>query len=82
MELRSGSSSESLDKREKEGYKHTKLGWIPVEWEVSKVGNICDFIVPGRNKPKSFDGDIPWITTPDLENCRTISKSKFGFKVS
>jgi hypothetical protein len=24
-------------------------------------------IVQGRNKPKLFDGDIPWVTTPDLK---------------
>ncbi|WP_052700280.1 restriction endonuclease subunit S [Methylocucumis oryzae] len=37
------------------------------EWEVKKVGDVCDFIVPGRNKPIEFNGDIPWITTPDIE---------------
>jgi len=23
-------------------------------------------LVPGRNKPKVFDGNIPWVTTPDI----------------
>lgn len=35
-------------------------------WFQSPVGFLCDCIVPGRDKPKSFTGTIPWITTPDL----------------
>ncbi|GIB85603.1 restriction endonuclease subunit S [Vibrio cholerae] len=35
-------------------------------WKGGKVGDICESIVPGRNKPKIFDGSIPWITTPDI----------------
>lgn len=36
------------------------------EWREDLVGKICDSIVPGRDKPKSFTGNIPWITTPDF----------------
>lgn len=35
---------------------------IPENWIKCPVGLICDCIVPGRDKPKSFTGDIPWIT--------------------
>ncbi len=48
------------------GYKQTKVGVIPDDWEVVKVGEVCDSIVPGRNKPANFNGIIPWITTPDI----------------
>ncbi len=37
------------------------------EWEKHLVGDICQSIVPGRNKPKEFDGDIPWVTTPEFQ---------------
>jgi type I restriction enzyme S subunit len=47
-------------------FKKTKIGEIPEKWEVTTVGEICDCIVPGRNKPKIFDGDIPWITIPNI----------------
>ena len=30
------------------GYKQTELGVIPEDWEVKKVGEICDFVVPGE----------------------------------
>lgn len=43
-----------------------ELPIIPDGWFYSEIGNICDYIVPNRDKPKSFSGDIKWITTPDL----------------
>lgn len=52
------------------------------EWERKKVGELCDFIVPGRNKPTSFLGDIPWITTPDIEHNGEINYSKSGLVIS
>ena len=33
-------------------------------------------MVPGRDKPKSFTGDIPWITIDDLKTNRVTYKSK------
>ncbi len=36
-------------------------------WNSCKVIDICDCIVPGRDKPKSFTGSMPWVTTDDLE---------------
>ena len=50
-------------------------------WELTKVGNVTDSIVPGRDKPKRFDGHIPWITTPDIDS-ENISISKNNLAVS
>lgn len=47
-------------------FKQTELGEIPQEWEIVKVTDICEGIVPGRNKPKQFNGNIPWITIEDI----------------
>lgn len=49
-------------------------------WEVDVVINKCGCIVPGRDKPKSFTGNIPWITTNDLIQLgeTKISKSRIG----
>jgi len=60
----------------KPGFKHTLLGWIPEDWKVKKVSEVCDFIVPDRNKPELTDNGIPWITTPDIVNGGDISFSK------
>jgi len=51
-------------------------------WERKKVGELCDFIVPGRNKPTDFNGEIPWITTPDIEHNGIIVLSKKGLNIS
>lgn len=50
------------------------------EFPIVKVGEVSDCIVPGRNKPKSFSGDIPWITTAELVHLgwTTGSESRFG----
>jgi type I restriction enzyme, S subunit len=39
---------------------------IPEDWLNTPIGIVCRSIVPGRNKPKKFDGNIPWITTPNI----------------
>jgi type I restriction enzyme, S subunit len=41
-------------------------GELPREWRVVRIGDIAKCIVPNRDKPKSFSGDIKWVTTPDL----------------
>lgn len=38
----------------------------PMEWETNVISKYCDSIVPGRNKPKIFDGNIPWIKTENI----------------
>jgi type I restriction enzyme S subunit len=45
------------------------------------VGELCDSIVPGRNKPEKFNGTIPWITTPDFEHHGRITNSKSGLAI-
>ncbi len=52
----------------------------PKGWECGPTIKYATSIVPGRNKPKSFTGYIPWITTDDLNHLgRTVfSKKKLG----
>jgi type I restriction enzyme S subunit len=45
-------------------------------WEIQPVINYCECIVPGRDKPKSFTGDIPWVTTEDLNHLSKTIKSR------
>jgi len=46
----------------------------PKGWEVKPVGDICGCIVPGRDKPKSFTGTTPWITTNELIHLGVTTK--------
>lgn len=41
---------------------------LPSGWRWEKAGNIAQSIVPNRDKPKSFSGNIPWVTTPQLSD--------------
>ena len=45
-------------------------------WESNTVIDYCTCIVPGRDKPKSFTGYTPWITTDDLKHLNLTSSSK------
>jgi len=46
----------------------------PKGWEVDAVGTYADSIVPGRDKPKSFTGNTPWVTTNDLIHLGTTNR--------
>ncbi|RYU97905.1 restriction endonuclease subunit S, partial [Clostridium tetani] len=48
----------------------------PKNWEVKTVIDVCDCMVPGRDKPKSFTGSTPWITIDDLVVNGVTGKSK------
>ncbi|KEK29609.1 restriction endonuclease subunit S [Shewanella xiamenensis] len=48
---------------------------VPNGWVKQPIGKICKSIVPGRNKPKVFNGDIPWVTTPEIDG-KYIPSSK------
>ena len=41
---------------------------LPSGWVKCEIGLLCDCIVPGRDKPKSFTGNTPWITIPNLKD--------------
>ncbi len=47
---------------------NVKDGELPKGWRLVKVGDVCKCIVPNRDKPKSFSGDIKWVTTPNLSD--------------
>ena len=65
-----------------EPQKQTEIGPVPESWEVVPVGELCRSIVPGRNKPKVFKGDIPWLTTPNIKDLNYINSDVEGFRVS
>lgn len=54
----------------------------PRGWGKSKIIDYCDCIVPGRDKPKSFSGDIPWVTTNDLNHLEFTETSKIEIGLS
>ncbi len=51
-------------------------------WEKVATIKYCDCIVPGRDKPKSFSGNTPWITTADLVHLGYTAKSRHNIGLS
>ena len=50
---------------------------LPVGWVLSLIGGLCPSIVPNRDKPKKFTGNIPWVTLPNLDK-NSISINFYG----
>lgn len=55
------------------GYKMTEIGEIPSDWEVSKLGDLCELLRNGLTSNQESDG-IP------VTRIETISKGEFGDK--
>ena len=50
------------------GYKHTPLGWVPVEWEVVRVNDVARMgtgHTPSKKHPHYYGGDIKWVSLQD-----------------
>ena len=48
------------------------------KYKLVPIHMVTDCMVPGRDKPNSFTGDIPWITINDLNINGYTNKSKLG----
>lgn len=57
------------------------IGEIPEGWEMIKLGYCSRMIVPMRDKPTEFNGDIPWIRIEDFCG-KYISSSKSEQNIS
>ncbi len=60
-----------------EGYKETKVGVVPVDWEVGRLGKEAKvergkFTPRPRNDPKYYGGDIPFIQTNEVVHSKGI----------
>ncbi len=55
--------------------KHTEVGPIPEEWSASPLGSFCSCYsggTPSTENSRYYGGDIPWITSSDLNDVRVI----------
>lgn len=54
-----------------EGYKKTRKGTIPNSWQIRQIRDVATISsgsTPNRENPQYWDGDIPWVTTGELES--------------
>jgi len=69
-ELKMGLMSELLTKGiGHKKFKKTKLGELPVEWEVKKIGDLGDIVTggtPKTNNKEYWDGDIRWMSSGEV----------------
>ncbi|MFM2060145.1 MAG: hypothetical protein RLY71_4530 [Pseudomonadota bacterium] len=52
------------------GYKQTEVGVIPENWDIRRLGELAAVTAggtPSRANPTYWDGDIPWITTSEVD---------------
>ena len=52
------------------GYKQTEVGVIPEDWRVKQLGDLGTITAggtPSRANSKYWNGDIPWITTSEVD---------------
>lgn len=52
------------------GYKQTDVGIIPEEWELKSLGDLASVTAggtPSRMNSKYWNGNIPWVTTAEVD---------------
>ncbi|PIG00369.1 restriction endonuclease subunit S [Comamonas sp. 26] len=58
----------------KQGYKETSVGWIPIDWVATTLGNEVATIIGGGTPSKEvaeyWGGDIPWASVKDFVGSR------------
>ena len=57
------------------------LGKVPAHWYLEPLGINANLIVPMRDKPPEFNGEVPWIRIEDF-NGKFVADSKTGQRVS
>jgi type I restriction enzyme S subunit len=60
----------------KQGYKQTDIGLIPEDWEIKQIGEFTDAVAggtPNTTIPEYWGGDIPWMSSGELNKRRVHS---------
>ena len=58
------------------GYKQTDIGLIPEDWEIKQIGKFTDAVAggtPNTTIPEYWGGDIPWMSSGELNKRRVHS---------
>jgi type I restriction enzyme S subunit len=53
-------------------FKETAVGLVPVEWEVVRLSDVCEFAsggTPSRTVASYWNGSIPWVKTAEVDYC-------------
>ena len=61
-------------------FKQTEIGEIPEEWEVVRLGDVCDTRsggTPDRQRSEYWNGPIPWVKTGEVNYAEIYSTEEF-----
>ena len=79
IEARSGGGKARRGKADLAAMPCANVKEVPDGWVWTTTGQVCECIVPNRDKPKTFSGDIPWLTLPDFDDSEiTVARSRSG----
>ena len=74
LKVNRAESQNRINQSTKEGYKKTKLGWIPEDWETNKFNKIASFFsggTPKTSNKKYYLGKIPFIKSGEIGKRKT-----------
>ncbi len=61
-------------------FKETEIGLIPKDWEVVRLGEVCNYYLgrtPPRNENQSWiNGTFPWVSISDMKDYGRINSTK------
>ena len=60
-------------------FKMTEIGLIPEDWEVKRLGEVCETSsggTPSRSNLSYYDGNIKWFTTTELQDCNLYDSNE------
>ncbi|MEQ9482765.1 restriction endonuclease subunit S [Coleofasciculus sp. F4-SAH-05] len=61
-------------------YQESAIGWIPKDWEIKLLGELCNITsggTPNRSKSKFWGGNIPWIKTGEIKYNRIEDSEEY-----
>lgn len=74
LKMNTVESQNEIDQNAKEGFKKTKLGWIPEEWEIKEFQDFASFFsggTPKTSNKKYYSGTIPFIKSGEIGKKKT-----------
>jgi type I restriction enzyme S subunit len=60
-------------------FKMTEIGPIPDDWDVKRLGDLCETSsggTPSRSNLNYYNGDIKWFTTTELQDCNLYDSNE------
>jgi len=64
----------------KPGYKQAEVGMIPDDWDLKRLGDLAEVSAggtPDRANPRYWNGDVPWVTTSEVDFCTITCAGQF-----